>query len=89
MFITTLFPQLLGSSSCPDGLWFEPSTGLCAPPDEVLLSFFLPKDCSLFRSAALSLMRIPAADEEVEFELNICLLLVFIVSKVNLVKSLI
>ena len=27
--------QLLGSSSCPDGLWFEPSTGECAAPDEV------------------------------------------------------
>merc|ERR1712198_77960 len=27
--------QLLGSSSCPDGLWFEPSTGECADPDKV------------------------------------------------------
>merc|ERR1719192_448488 len=49
--------------------------GLSLPLDYVLL---------LMRSAALSLMRIPAADEEVEFELNVCLLLV--VSKVNLVK---
>merc|ERR1712233_111884 len=27
--------QLLGSSSCPDGLWFEPSTGECSTPDKV------------------------------------------------------
>ena len=27
--------QLLGSSSCPDGLWFEPSTGECAAPENV------------------------------------------------------
>ena len=44
LLFTTFYPQLLGSSSCPDGLWFEPSTGLCAPPDEVSFTCFLSKD---------------------------------------------
>ena len=42
MFLHSL-SQLLGSSSCPDDLWFEPSTGECAAPDEVsfLSCYFL------------------------------------------------
>ena len=34
--------QLLGSSSCPDGLWFEPSTGECAAPDKVSFIYCFP-----------------------------------------------
>ena len=37
--------QLLGSSSCPDGLWFEPSTGECATPDKVSFFPFLLSSC--------------------------------------------